>query len=301
MALKPFHPIDPRNLPRWPQPNPNDTISEFAEVCRKGRVDVLHADGEWRQRAVGGDWVDLLVPVFDFGFSGVESKFIQAGVDLLNDGGMMLPYPRCIYLQRGLDDNLGDHFNLSRAPEIEWLYSIAEQEDGIRVVMFHRGLVGSAFNRRWTLFPALFVAGYGEDANTIYFDRECDAAIRDGHVDRQDLADRCDMHSLMVFGLTCKLGMRGVETPEAEPTPRSRAVNAGRESAGLRPLPLVRRVDGSRVVLPEVPTKAPGTGRSPRPHWRRGHFRTLKDGRVVPIPSVAVKGGGGPMPTYRVD
>ena len=32
MALKPFLALNPRDVPRWPHPNPNDTIAEFADA-----------------------------------------------------------------------------------------------------------------------------------------------------------------------------------------------------------------------------------------------------------------------------
>jgi hypothetical protein len=85
------------------------------------------------------------------------------------------------------------------------------------------------------------------------------------------------MSALVYMGLVAihKLTFSGGEIYMARPTPDEVAVNRKRINKGKKPLVEFRliTIDGKKKELPTTPH---GTHASPRQHWRRGHWRTMK-------------------------
>jgi hypothetical protein len=71
------------------------------------------------------------------------------------------------------------------------------------------------------------------------------------------------------------LTIAGGDMYVSAPTPDEIAVNKKRMNKGKKPLIEFRliTVDGKKSALPSIPH---GTHASPRLHWRRGHWRTMK-------------------------
>jgi hypothetical protein len=113
--------------------------------------------------------------------------------------------------------------------------------------------------------------------------------------------------ALRAMAYTVMLMSNGIE---AIHSPAPSKLNAAREKRGKPPIQdryTIKLTAGStrRISLDDgSDTDITGhTRNSPRPHWRRGHFRTLPSGRVVPVaPSVIGTREIGHIkrPTYHV-
>jgi hypothetical protein len=79
------------------------------------------------------------------------------------------------------------------------------------------------------------------------------------------------------------------------PEPAPDRLNKARERKGRAPV-------GTKIFVSfakTLPNARGGTHASPVPHWRRGHLRTLADGRVVPVSPSIVAWVGGEKPVPR--
>lgn len=120
-----------------------------------------------------------------------------------------------------------------------------------------------------------------------------------------DPYEACAGFLCSILSATALLMSKDVETRvEAAPD----KLNKAREARG-KPLIRERRVV---VIKPErrasyanAAAEFGGLRASPRMHWRRGHFRRVRDDLVVPVPPTIVGGNGGSTPTpakkdYRI-
>lgn len=79
------------------------------------------------------------------------------------------------------------------------------------------------------------------------------------------------------------------------PEPAPDRLNKAREKKGRLPI-------GAKIFVSfakTLPNVRGGTHASPVPHWRRGHLRTLADGRVVPVSPTIVAWVGGEKPVPK--
>lgn len=92
-----------------------------------------------------------------------------------------------------------------------------------------------------------------------------------------ELAEESTMESMSTHAIIAiyMLTIAGGDMYVSAPTPNEVAVNKKRINKGKKPLIEFRliTVDGKKPSLPSIPH---GTHASPRLHWRRGHWRTMK-------------------------
>jgi hypothetical protein len=90
---------------------------------------------------------------------------------------------------------------------------------------------------------------------------------------------------------------RRPDPPAADETEYLKRVNRGRTRGKLAPLPPVRLVDLTRY---KYSSDAGDGKRHQRPHDRRGHYRRLNTGRLVPVRPAKIHGGSSAPPNYKV-
>lgn len=105
-----------------------------------------------------------------------------------------------------------------------------------------------------------------------------------------ELAEEQTMDNMAYLAILAiyKLTIAGGDMYVSKPTPEEIVTNKKRINKGKKPLIEFRliTVDGKKPSLPSMPH---GTHASPRLHWRRGHWRTMKkSGKKVWIDSMLV-------------
>jgi hypothetical protein len=91
---------------------------------------------------------------------------------------------------------------------------------------------------------------------------------------------------------------RQPDPSQAEQTDYLVRVNRGRARGKLAPLPAVRLIDLTKFHPSTGGTESGGG--LVRPHDRRGHYRTLQTGRIVPVRPAKIHGGSDSPPKYTV-
>lgn len=92
------------------------------------------------------------------------------------------------------------------------------------------------------------------------------------------------------------LGMPHFEKKESGPIPEK--LNAARVKRGKPALRPYVTLSFNRKILDHLGGDGKG-GWKVKPHWRRGHIRTLADGRRIPIPMCLVNFEGGELPEKK--
>lgn len=129
-----------------------------------------------------------------------------------------------------------------------------------------------------------YIGGRGDNAYcrhaSLFTDRCFRAAGADAETDEWEASKAAAMLYSFVIGGTAMLMSKDVEIDIQIP---SRKLNRRREANGRRLL-RERRVVRIKIEHQRSYGQLGGDMRSsPRMHWRRGHFRTLQSGSVVPV------------------
>lgn len=101
------------------------------------------------------------------------------------------------------------------------------------------------------------------------------------------------------MGCLAALATKGVSEVVEQPNARQ---NKKREARGQRPLPERHLifVDGVRDVSQLTVADGDTSRASPRAHYRRGHIRSLPDGRMIPVRAAIVAGTVATPKQYQV-
>lgn len=281
----------------------SDELCELAEASRKGRIGF--------PRLVAGNLIvkdlkrldyDWAIPSFDFGFLFDNAQPIKQSVRLIWDesfavglehlgkGTFMLPFPECAFIFH-YRKTLGAYATTN---------VLRVTQDGNEIIgetfFKHHGAPSNMGG--WNLGPVQFVLTNGV-ASQMEFNAVDDLRISQKEFEDGVADNRTKIHEL--FAATLMLNMPKVVLGTAPVTPKAAAVNRGREGAGLRPIPAARTVT---VNMTEAKTYfrsiSTGTGRKMPPHVRRGHYRHLRSGKVVPVKPALIHGGGSATPNYRI-
>lgn len=120
------------------------------------------------------------------------------------------------------------------------------------------------------------------------------------------IQERMGALTLRAMAYTVMLMSRGVETTL---TPAPTKLNDARAKKGKPPIGdryiVTIRPDAVRRIMHDDGTETDIDGhtrKSPRPHWRRGHFRTLNTGIVIPVAPAIINAGEFrvPKPSYQL-
>jgi hypothetical protein len=279
--------------------NPNEILADLNEALRRGRVAnlssmSLFSDMQGRV-PVYHHKTDLSQPAFDFGYNlddiehAVRKEAHETGMKMLMAGELRLPFQQCIFIvsitaKDATGGTVDSVILLDQTDENEILATVFEEEWAAGKVHF-RLRDGKIVT--WTGNEQCVKLAPGHFSMLTPFE-DYAQELPEGTYER-DLAWSKGVANTVVAGLAM-LARAGTESREAPPTPASEAVNRGRMLGKLSPLPLVRtiHIDRDRVVSHGTGN---GTGNPVRPHFRRGHWRTLADGRRVPVREAKIHGG----------
>jgi hypothetical protein len=239
------------------------------------------------------------VPVFDFGGmddvnggseecigKAVTDECFRAAYELLKAGDLHLPFRECSFIYRYLEtDRIADTLNVV----------VCSEADGeITGNTFSKSFTGKKRTEKWRSEPMQFTLFPGGDC-----------ALELAEATRLDMHWRSeyeeDAHSkytnVMVSLLLLARKAVVVEVvggPASPPLPAPLS-----ESAIAVDRPIVHRILYNRVEIRRIGNEAVGHHSSPRPHIRRGHYRTLRSGRIVPVRPARIRGGSDDTLVYQ--
>ncbi|WP_146208020.1 hypothetical protein [Azospirillum sp. TSH64] len=287
---------------------PSD-IAEFVEAARKGNVvkfiRLMPASNSFvlSKHKPSGCYA---IPAFDFGYTcdptdpnytgdSFTGSFTDAawgvGLELLKRGEFQLPYPECLYLFRF-------HETRTKYATLNLIRLVQDGNEITGEVYFRQATAPKSEMRLWTKDVHQFTFVNGTDGVEIAFDP---AVLMDSVAEREKYED-CKAAYTHVVVATILLNNPKHTFEVARPSDFTQSVNAGRTRAGLLPLPDLRVVhwDKEAAIRYVDETRGPASRNSPRPHDRRGHYRTLKSGKRVPVSPAKIKGGSEVPPNYDV-
>lgn len=219
-------------------PNPNDTWASFVEAARKGRVmSWTSSQGRIKEIAVPHP-LGWAIPVFDFGNPlglGIDfGEMHDRGLDLLNERRLRLPFGEFALLWEGGADEPA----IGESPLSQEIWHAVPHEGATVLVEHWRDRWLPSRWSPWVHTPLAAAiwpeeGRYGSAATTLPGEDTYEPPARAEDVLQDDaLARDCASNFL---GFIAVLSHRGASADEAPPTDVTRAVNAGRERAGLRP------------------------------------------------------------------
>jgi hypothetical protein len=230
--------------------------------------------------------VDLLtegdVAKFVFASDMPINDAFQFGIDLVRHGLLRLPFPQC-YFERG------DQCFFVREDEVD------EASGGFIWTVWgldRRGLDGEPIVALQILLLGVgMLANAGPDAKQARWLR------RPPWVDITD--EQTELLGFYYMDmLSACIGFLGFRHATQERVTVAKSVQARRTRQGKEPLPeyTVVRIDGA-ALRRDV---GAGAHASPRPHWRRGHVRTLPSGSKTVVRPHPVMGEPAALKTYMV-
>ncbi len=271
-------------------------MASFTEAARKGQV-VKVAE---RREALSlrlepmepiKEWA---VASFNFGFLDDVGRHPDAwtkiewdalweqGKQKIIDGTLTLPFERCFYM-----------FHFSDSPtkyEMINLYHL-ESKQGLMVGhCFSWSPSAPGVMSRWTLAPYSFVISC--------LDQSVDWAIDPtARLSSADIAEyEADARAGYTKVIAATMFLKATNHHRHPASSAHQAANNGRARGKLDPIPDILRVNLHRSC--SVPATS-ASGSLKAPHERRGHYRTLADGREIPIKPALIHGGP-PLPRTRV-
>lgn len=268
----------------------NSVLADFAESSRKKQVSVLksfRAPNNYSSELQGfGTAWDL--PSFNFGglddqtsspdawTKDVWDATWHAGLSLIEAGKFRLPYEECVYLF---------HFaeNASMCESVNLIHLVTNGDDVIGEIFFRQPHGPSGLNG-WTKSPSQFTIINGE---TIEWAVEPAFAATLTPEKLRDYSEDCKASYTKAICATVLLS-QGAE--RSMPSERTAVVNRGRVLGKLAPLPDTVTVRFDHAAIGRHYEGA-GTGGHRQPHNRRGHYRTLRSGKVIPVSSSRIHGG----------
>jgi hypothetical protein len=243
-----------------------------------------------------GEWE---IPVFDFdhmddpfdrdGYIGkpVTDECFREAFELIKSGDFHLPFPECLFIYKFKETAVSyDTFNVV----------IASETDGeITGNLFSKSFTGREPTNLWRWEPIQFtlVPG-GEVLLQVTPD---DVRLSPYWQSEYEMDARARYTNIMVSLLLLRRKAAVIEIETS--SKRAQEIAAPYVPLHADPPP-IRRILFNRLEIRRIGDAAEGRHHaSPRPHIRRGHYRTLQSGRIVPVRSANVRGGSDTAPVYE--
>ena len=270
-----------------------DTVKEVMQMATE-REKVLETfkiicehfkNNKWVGRANAGQ--ELLETILEYPKILSEEKLPTSMAGVSNDeirhafieaGEIKLPFPRITVIkgsrvERTDNDQLVVTTNEQSGINTLMCYFLIQDEDCVKLEY----IMGNAMLAHKHPKAKLHIGSL-----LLYVDR---GDIRIGHMMNEpslDVAKQISDSEIQdVLTLVYMMTHSGGDFMVSKPTPQDIAVNEKRMRKGKRPLVEFKliTIDGKKKdTLPSIPV---GTHASPRQHWRRGHYRHYKSGKVV--------------------
>jgi hypothetical protein len=248
-----------------------------------------------RARGYDGAWG---VPVFDFGgmddttdpegFIGkaVTDECFGRASDLLMTGDLHLPFPECVLIYR--------YRETAEKYDTLNVVVVSETDGEITGNIFSKSFTHGGVTNQWRLEPLQFtlIPGGHVTLESVSGDVSLSAEWRREYEDDAKAKYTNIMVSLLL--LARKAAIIEIEGGEMESPHQPMD---GRQ--GLTPQPLIHRIKFNRVEFQKMADEGRGNHASPRPHIRRGHYRTLRSGRIVPVRPARIRGGSDDSNVYE--
>ncbi len=281
----------------WQDVNSNDVVSSFVEAARRSRiVDVCGPQARMIAVRHPESWA---IPAFDLGdlpsLLGWESYIGAArhGYTMIQQRTLQTPFDECLWITSYITAWNGPlHPSGGTHVQNQDVWHMHKSGDRLLFRGFFRDFGWKRGQwSAWMALPCGPIIDLSEGSFAVGFYSD------DVQLDDSDNAAMQEVINRLLAGAALFSRQRGEASPSTE---FSRSVNAGRVRGGLHELPLVRTIDvnGARRAAPMIAST--GTGAPKAPHMRRGHPRSLADGRVVYVRPCAVNGGGDRAPVYRL-
>lgn len=232
---------------------------------------------------------------FDFGEQSHSHEHVEFALDLYDRGLFALPYPVTAFSIIRDSAKMADRDGKPVKMPGLIVASMHEPQDGGGLSCFVCCPTQDPHGRINGAIPATIGfkgAVKDVDAEAATVDIEAYSVVTEDTMlkmfgDGKTMRLRLSQALLNAMGMTVMLMSKGVETI-LEPAPtRLNAARFKKDRPPINDRYLVRiAVEHARRIALEDGTETDISGhtrRSPRPHWRRGHFRTLEAGRVIPV------------------
>ena len=286
-------------------------VRSFAQAKEHGWINrfTKQARGGFEVVATGAEtyhWAKL--PVFDFGhlqdptspdflgqsFTGsITDECFKLANSLLNSGEFHLPFSECIYIIR--------YYETSHGFETIHLLHLPEEDGEISCdTYFRQPKIQSRAKRRWGVCPFQFTLVNGDGRaekgylskhydERVDFDPECWSSVQ------QDLLGKSTDMAVATLLLRQPAGAVTTAAVHGDLNPPQLNEQDVKEPAfGVKTVAVnrVRLMSHLRGLTFDRSAKAP--------HERRGHYRTLRSGRIVPVKSSKIHGGSDEASVYNV-
>jgi hypothetical protein len=213
-----------------------------------------------------------------------EEEFKKMYSDLMEMGELKLPFPMLTIISgektsHDLHGNLVGLEEIEQDGEVNIIYTcfLTQADDGILAHVLFGKPKDLSGGKSYHVVTAHL--GIDDVGITLKQDTE-ESVFGDSKI--------VDSISNVVIVALHRLTISGGDMYISAPTPEQIAVNKRRISKGKKPLIEFKliTIDGKKQDLPSIPH---GTHASPRQHWRRGHWRTMKkSGKKVWVDAMLV-------------
>ena len=256
---------------------------------------VSHVDGPIHVSPItlDGAWG---VPVFDFGHMDdvphpdwigkpATDECFRLAYYLNQSGDFHLPFPESMFIFR--------YAETARNYDTLNVVIASEYEDGeIEGRLFSKCFTNDRLTERWRMEPIEFIL-YPR-GGSVSLNRDRDVALS-AHWQSEYEKDARNKYTNLMVAITL-MARKAVIIETSVGSERAAHV-AGEKSTGEPPI--IRRILFNRVEIQKLAGEAIGHHAPPRPHIRRGHYRTLRSGRIVPVRAAKVLGGGDAALVYE--
>lgn len=250
---------------------------------------------------------------FNFGDQREANEHVEFALDLYERGLFRLPYPIVCYMSmREASDGsrMGSSIFLMHSggnPIDASSYGIWGFTCGPRRMPDGRidGVIPQIITPGVRRLEKVVAQKFAADIELDAYPLLCEETSRLVWPTYEDLRKHMAQVILAGFGMTVMLMSKGVELVRASPPTK---LNRNRERQG-KPLigerVTVKLTLGPRKIIETEAGEEDITGHarnSPRPHWRRGHFRMLPTGIVIPVAPAMIGMGGNEIakPVYEL-
>jgi hypothetical protein len=280
-------------------PPMNSILAHFAEAARNKRVALIQYVGDDAIRLsmlnAGRHWA---FPCLNFGqlddtadatkswSPEVWNETWAEGVEHVENGTFRLPFEECAYLFHYADNQ--------QKYETVNLIHLATMADGIlgETYIWQPSHPNSLL-QGWTKHPFQFVI---MNDGTIEWSLHPSTRI-DTHLVKEYEADVKATYTKVI----CATMLLTHGAKSTSPSAYVAGVNNGRALGKLKPLPDTITIDlSSRYRSGSRLQGGFNTGVVRQPHDRRGHYRTLKSGKIIPVKASQIHGGSSQSRVYNV-
>ena len=280
----------------------SDIVANFSDAARRGRIMVRTrvgtSDIHLAPYPLTSDWA---VPCLSFGFLDDPVRHPEAAwttkeydalwtksEPLIREGRFQLPFARCFYAFH--NDETAQMYETAN------LIHLSEEADGVTGEVFSFQPAAPGLMSSWTLQPFQFTflkaGGISYGVDPAVESSSSPQALQGVILDARAAYTR-----VMAATLLLTRGQR-----EERVSGVLASANKGRAKAKLAPLPPVIHVRLTRSDIGHASEGSPSGDRlSPRGHERRGHYRQLKGGRLVPVRAASIRGGSKDVRSYQVE